>query len=257
MAGNATEQVASGTAQQGESSEQNESFLARNWQKIAAIVIWVALAGSLFAYITINDLTISEALRNIVGLLQTPLGPLLFILIYTLRPLTFFSATVLTLLAGSLWGGLLGIIYTVIGSNLSSTFAYYLGRFLGKGLIDESKTEGTIARYTDRMRKNSFETVLIMRFIFLPYDLVSYLSGLLKIDFKAFILATIIGSIPGTIAITLAGASVPIDTILMDGFRPQFNPWTFAAAAALFVVSLGFSRYLKSREQNKEGSQAT
>lgn len=47
---------------------------------------------------------------------------------------------------------------------------------------------------------NSFETVLIMRFIFLPYDLVNYLAGILRIDLKAFILATLLGSIPGTIA---------------------------------------------------------
>ncbi len=102
-------------------------------------------------------------------------------------------------------------------------------------------------RYADRMRDNSFETTLTMRFIFLPYDLVSYLAGLLRIDYKAFILATILGSLPGTISFVLAGASVPVDSLLQNNFRPSLNPWALAASVLIFVVSLAFSRYLKGR----------
>lgn len=245
-----TEQISARVAS--DTAEHNISFLRRNWQKFVAAAIWIGLAGGLFAYISVNNLTIGAALRDIVGLLQTPLGPLLYILIYTLRPLAFFSAVVLTLLAGSIWGGLLGVIYVVIGSNLSATLAYVVGRVFGQGIIDETRTDGTIARYTGRLRRNSFETVLVMRFIFLPYDLVNYLCGFLKIDYKAFILATIIGSIPGTITFVLAGASVPAESVVMGAFSPEFNPWTLAAAAALFVVSLGLSRLLKRREAGQD-----
>ena len=58
------------------------------------------------------------------------------------------------------------------------------------------------------MRDNSFETVLIMRFIFLPYDLMNYMAGFMRIHMRAFILATTLGSIPGTISFVLLGASV-------------------------------------------------
>jgi uncharacterized membrane protein YdjX (TVP38/TMEM64 family) len=228
-----------------------QSFLARNWQKLVAVAIWVVLVGSFLAYMSVNNLTFTDALRNLVGLLQTPVGPLLFILIYTVRPLAFFSATVITLLAGSIWGPILGVLYTVIGSNASATVAYALGRFLGQGALDENASSGIISRYAERMRRNSFETILIMRFIFLPYDLVNYLGGFLRIKYRPFILATILGSIPGTITFVLAGASVQINDILNEGFRPEFNPWTLTVAAALFVVSLGLSRFFKSRENVK------
>ncbi len=224
------------------------SFIERHWQKLVAAALWLALTGGLFTYIQLNDLTVTQLLRRLVTLMQTPAGPLIFILVYALRPLTFFSATVLTLAGGALFGPVLGIFYTIIASNISATVAYFMGRTLGGGLVDESRTGGLVQRYADRMRQNSFETTLIMRFIFLPYDLVSYLAGFLRIDYKAFILATILGSIPGTVSFVLAGASVRIDDVFEDNFRPTFNPWTLAASAALFVVSLAFSRFLKRRE---------
>lgn len=224
------------------------SFLSRNWQKLVAVAIWLLIIGSIFAYIQLNHLTVTEALRSLVELLKTPYGPLIFWLAYALRPLTFFSATVLTLAAGAIFGPFWGIVYTVIASNTSATVAYYLGRFLGSGIIDPSKSTGIVQNYAERMRKNSFETTLIMRFIFLPYDLVSYLAGFLKIAYRPFILATILGSIPGTISFVLAGASVQIDDLFESGFRPMLNPWALAASVVLFIGSFAFSRYLKRRE---------
>jgi uncharacterized membrane protein YdjX (TVP38/TMEM64 family) len=90
-----------------------------------------------------------------------------------------------------------------------------------------------------------------MRFIYLPYDLVNYLGGFLRIDYKAFILATILGSIPGTITFVLAGASVRIDDVFMENFRPELNPWTLVASVVLFVGSLLLSRYFKRREAKR------
>jgi uncharacterized membrane protein YdjX (TVP38/TMEM64 family) len=229
------------------------ALLARHWQEIVAGAIWVGLLGALLAYIRLNDLTIGDALRQLVALMQTPYGPLIYTLAYALRPLTFFSATVLTLSAGAIYGPVWGIVFTVIAANSSATVAYLMGRVLGNGVSDVSTSTGVVQRYADRMRQSSFETTLIMRFIFLPYDLVSYLAGFLRIGYRPFILATILGSLPGTVSFVLAGASVPIADILANRVRPAFNPWSLAVSIALLVVSIAFSRYLKRREaQEKE-----
>ncbi len=228
------------------------SFWARNWQKLMAVAIWVVLIGGLVAYVNLNNLTIGDALTNIVRLMQTPYGPLIYLLIYAVRPLAFFSATVLTLAAGSIFGPFWGVIFTILAANTSATVAYFLGRFLGTGVLDESQTTGVIHNYATRMRRNSFETILIMRFVFLPYDLVNYLAGFLRIDYKAFILATIIGSLPGTITFVLAGASVDINEVLMGQVNASvFNPWALAVSVLLFVSSLALSRYFKQRESRR------
>ena len=223
-------------------------LLKRHWQKIVALLFWLVLLGGYQWYAWRNNLSPLEALQQLTDLLRAGrFGPLLFIAIYTVRPLVLFPATVLTLGAGLVFGPVLGIIYTIIGSNLSAMVAFVVGRFLGEGLLDGERTKGIVQRYTDRLGNNSFETVLIMRFVFLPYDLVNYLCGVLQIDWKAFLLATAIGSIPGTIAIVLAGSSIQGD--LSEGL-PSFDPRVFGVSVVLLVISLAISRYAKRTGQN-------
>lgn len=234
------------------------TFLQRHGAKFVAAALWLLLIGSYGWYYQTNGLTTETALLQIVDLLASPWGPLLYILIYLLRPLLFFSATLLTLLSGAIFGAGsllnlgLAILYTIIGSNASATLAYVVGRFFGQGLLQENRdgNNSFIQRYTERMRQNSFETVLIMRFLFLPYDLVNYLAGILRIDWGAFILATILGSIPGTIAFVAFGASIDVKELAM-GKTPAFNPWVLAFGAIIFVLSLLISRYFKRREATK------
>jgi uncharacterized membrane protein YdjX (TVP38/TMEM64 family) len=234
------------------------SFFQKHGQKLVAAAFWLLLVGGYGWYYRANELTTETALLQIVNLLDSPFGPLLYILIYALRPLIFFSAAVLTIASGSIFGAgsvvnlALAVLYTVIGSNLSATVAYYVGRFFGKGLLAEGNGEnsGLLQRYADRMRQNSFETILIMRFIFLPYDLVNYLAGILRIEWKAFILATVLGSIPGTIAFVSFGASIDIKELAM-GKTPQFNPWVLFFGVVIFIVSLAISRYFKQREATR------
>lgn len=233
------------------------TFLSRNWQKMVAIVIWITIVGSFFAYsyTTYHSLfAFNQTLRDLVGLLESPLGPLFFILVYALRPLAFFSAVVITMLGGAIWGPFWGVVLTVIAANTSATVAYVLGRFLGQGLIDESdESEGLLSRYTRGLRRNAFQTILIMRLIYLPYDLVNYLAGFLRVDYRPFILATILGSLPGTVTFVLAGASVDLTRIFEGGIDASvFNPWALAASAVLFVGSLAFSRWLRKREERRQ-----
>lgn len=226
---------------------QEQSFLEKHWQKGVALLLWAALLGAYFWYTSVNNLGPMQAGQQLVELMQSSLyGPLIYLIFYSLRPLFFFSAIILTLAGGFVFGPVLGVIYTVLASNLSSMVAYTIGRYFGQDALDPDESSSMIQRYADRMRHNSFETVLIMRFIFLPYDLVSYLAGFLRIDWKAFILATALGSVPGTISFVLVGAS---SGLTEDGL--EFNPWVLLPAGIIFVVSLGLSRYFKRREQKR------
>lgn len=225
---------------------QEPGWLAQHWQKLLALVIWVALIGAYVVYTRSNNLGPLAALRETINLMQASLwGPLIYIIIYAVRPLIFFSATLLTLAGGFIFGPIYGVIYTIIASNLSAMVAYGMGRYFGEGFLDVDNMGSVIQRYATRMRKNSFETVIIMRFIFLPYDLVSYVAGLLRVDWKAFLLATVVGCLPGTIAFVLAGASIDG---AFDGGIPSVDPAVLAVSAVIFVVSLVLSRLFKRRE---------
>ncbi len=221
-------------------------FWRRHGQKVAALIFWALLLGGYQWWAWQNHLSPLAAAQRLITFLSTSgYGPLIYLAIYAVRPLVLFSATLLTVAAGLLFGPWLGILYSTLGGNLSAMVAYSIGRFFGGGWVGDPGGVGPVQRYADRMRANSFVTVMTMRLLFVPFDLVNYLAGLLRIDWQAFLLATIIGSIPGTIAFVLAGAS--LEGELGQGL-PRFNPAVFAISAAVFVLSLGLSRLVRRRE---------
>ncbi len=224
----------------------------RNWPKLLGVVIWVVLLAAYWLYTGANDLSPLQTVQQLVDFLATStLGVVFYLLLYSLRPVIFFPATLLTLVAGYLYGPIFGTLIVVVASNLSSMIAYFIGRFLGNGVVQDSSSKGILQKYTERMRHNSFETVLIMRFLFLPYDLVSYFSGFLRIDWRGFLFATFLGSIPGTISFVLFGASIEGD---FTGELPSLNTTSLIIAVAMFVVSIGLSRWFKQRERKRNPS---
>lgn len=223
------------------------TFWQRHWSKAIALILWLALLGLYFWYTRQNNLTLADSVSSLADLLTNSFfGPLLYILIYAGRPLLFFPATILTLLGGFLFGPI-GILYTIVGSNASAMVTFGIGWFLGEDVLNEEEKSGVIQKYTRRMRENSFETVLIMRLIFLPYDLVNYVSGFLKINWKAFLLATAVGSVPGTVSFVLFGASFGTLDELLAG-EVQLNPVTVIASVVIIGISLVLSRIIKKRE---------
>lgn len=228
--------------------KSDNSFLKQHGPKLAALLFWLALLISYWVYTRQNDLTIRESIRQVAAWLTGGwYGPVLYIVIYALRPLLFFPATLVSILSGFLFGPVWGVVYTVLGSNSSAMLAYGVGRYFGQGVLDVEKSSGLIQKYAQRLRENSFEAVLIMRLIFLPYDLVHYVAGFLKIDWKAFLLATIIGTIPGTISIVLIGASFGTMDELLAG-EINLNPVALGVSVVLIGVSIAISRFLKRRE---------
>ena len=234
--------------------EQSEggSFLERHWQKIVAVVLWLAFIGAYVWYTTSSGIGVFNFLevgRRLLEVMSGNLliGALIYIGVYALRPLIFFSAGVLTLIGGAVFGPIWGIIFTIVGGNLSAMVAFVIGYFFGEGIIDPDESEGIIQRYADRMRKNSFETVLIMRVIYLPYDLVNYLAGLLRIDWKAFLFATILGNLPGTVSIVLVGAS----SGLSEG-NLSFDWRVAAIGVVLGVAGFFLARVVRSRTEDDD-----
>lgn len=229
-----------------------QGFFARHAQKLVALSVWVIVFCAFFVYTAVNNIELVQIPRLLEQVISVPI---FFIAFYAFRPILFFPASLLTLAGGAIFGPI-GVIYVIIGSNMSALVAYMIGRFFGGNLIDE-QADGIIQRYAKRMRENSFETILIMRFVYLPYDLVNYLGGLLGVNWKAFILATAVGSIPGTIFFTLAGASFENLDKALSGQLPDLNPVVLGISITMFIVSLVLSRYFKHREASRSTNQPT
>ena len=89
--------------------------------------------------------------------------------LYAIRPLTLFSSVLLTLAGGFLFGPAWGVLYTVIGANLSGPGAVFLGRFFCRGALGDGGSQGGVLRHAPRMRRQHRCGVAVPCRCFSPY----------------------------------------------------------------------------------------
>jgi uncharacterized membrane protein YdjX (TVP38/TMEM64 family) len=219
------------------------------WQhgtKFSAGIFWLALLGGYVWYMRSTGLSAQGAALQLRDFLAgSAWGPLLYIVLYTVRPLIFFPSTVMTAMSGYLYGPLLGTTYALIGGNLSGTLAYLVGRFFGGGLLgaDDTQASGLMARYTANLRRNGFEAVLVMRLIYLPYDLVNYLCGIVRVPWLQYATATFLGVLPGSLTFTLLGSVFTSESTSQRWLLAGFS-------LGMLLLGLVLSRWLKGRRDS-------
>lgn len=226
-------------------------FAFKHAPKLVALVFWATLFLFFQNYRSVHNLTYLEMIRMLADFISTnPLGPVLYMLAYAIRPLIFFPATLMTALSGALFGLPLGVLYTVVGENMSANLAYWVGRFFGKGFNFE---DSFLGNWIEALRKRPFSAILFTRLFYFPFDLTNYASGILKVKWSAYALATVIGIMPGLVTFVALGAGIEDITNFELSFD-AFNFTNIAIAITVFVVSLSLSRLLR-KWQPREATQ--
>lgn len=168
-------------------------------------------------------------------------SPVIYILVYTVRPLIFFPASVLSIAGGLAFGAWMGTLYTIIGATLGAMLSFYVAKTMGKSLVQKEWT-GKAGDIQSQMEQNGFFYVLLFRFIpVINFDLISYAAAFAKVRFTSFTLATLIGIIPGTFAYNFLGSS------FVTG-----DPKIIILASAVFIVLTVVPIFIRSRWNKKQ-----
>ncbi len=125
------------------------------------------------------------------------IGIFLFIAIMGLQGLLVPLPSEIVLLAtGMIWGWFLGGLMGIIGSMAAALLCFYVSRRGGRPLAEKFVGEKAIDIADDFIRKHGIKAIIITRFIpIIPFDVISYTSGLVDIDVKKYLIGTLIGSI--------------------------------------------------------------
>lgn len=221
-------------------------FLKENILQIITSIIWLTTAFIFFRYQTNNNLSYEQIALNIYNFIsENPtIWPLIYIILYTIRPVILFPATIMTFMAWALFGFWWWFIFTMIWENISASFAYFLWRIFGVKLI---KNDNWII---DNIRKNAnkspFMSILMARLLFFPFDLVNYISWFLKIQYKWFALATLVWIIPWASVFILAWAAFYTKnlTSISEAIK-NIDVTMLYLAALLFIFSFILAKILK------------
>lgn len=221
------------------------AFLRKYRTPLVALIFWLALLLSVRVYMQDNDLSFEDLANQLQTILQGSwFGGLLYILIYLIRPLILFPASLLTILGGSIFGIFPGFFYVLLAGTLSALIPYGVGRWFSSEDA-ESTSSTALKRFTKPLREHPFQSVLTMRLLYMPYDAVSLFAGSLGISFWQFFLATAIGNLAGTFSFVGLGASIEGNIASGD---IRLNPSMLAFSAVVLALSFVLSWFLKRRQ---------
>lgn len=168
-------------------------------------------------------------------------GPLIYIFLYTIRPLIFFPAIIFTLAGAMAFGPWLGTLYVILGGAFGAFLCFGVTRYFGRERFERIWGHHLqVAALRECTVEHGFRTMLFMRVVPLfPYDVISYAAGLSRIRFRDYASATIIGMIPGAVAYNFLGYSL----------NRLFSPMFFAALAVVVLIMFSPLVYHKVRKR--------
>ena len=178
---------------------------------IGAVLIGVALLA--FVLTHEGDRSLTETLTTFASGLseQGATGALLFALGYAVAVVAFFPASVLTLLAGALFGFVKGAALVFVGAVLGSTIAFLLSRSVLRAGVERRLAGNPRFAAVDRaIGREGRRIVFLLRLspVF-PFTALNYALGVTRVRLRDYLIASI-GMLPGTLAYvyygTLAGA---------------------------------------------------
>lgn len=216
---------------------------ARSALRLAALLAWAALLVAFWLGARGADGGALAYLRaTLDGLAARPWAALGVLGLYLLRPLLLVPITVANLASGFVLGATAGVPFAMVGTLLSASVGYAVGRFMGSaGLPAELAERSPLAR---GLRRRAFESVVAGGLMYLHADLVNLPAGLLRIRFATFLAGIVLGNALTMTTAVLAGASV--EGRLADA-RVSLDLRYLAVAAALFLVSLALAYVVRRR----------
>lgn len=168
-------------------------------------------------------------------------APVIFMGIFAVRPFTLIPLSIIALSSGLIFGPYMGTLYNIIGTVLGAATSFAAVRFFTDAAHIEDKNKGTLKEFKNDLEENGFKSVLMLRLIpGLNFDLLTFFCAKMRVIWWKFLLATFVGTIPGSFMFGYFGSSLlklkPLNLIILAG-------------VLLLLASLA---YLTKRQLGKE-----
>jgi uncharacterized membrane protein YdjX (TVP38/TMEM64 family) len=195
-----------------------------NWLTLLFLLAFLGLVGLAgWAYFSQYPELNSENLdRFIRGF--GPQAMMVYGLAYLVSSPIPFLAPILTATGGLLFGPVWGTLLSILSAAATSLVPFMIARRLGREWVD-AKLKGTRLDnlYQKANQGSGFIFVLLLRLVpLMPWELQNYVAGVTQVRVPTYLLATILGSAPLSIALVILGAAARDPT-----------SWQFFAALAL------------------------
>ena len=177
-----------------------------------------------------------------------PTAPLVTIAAFLVGGLLVIPVLILIAITVLAFGPWWGFLYALIGMTLSALLTFFIGRLLGRKLMDHL-SGSRVYRVSRAFAAKGILAVVMLRLLpVAPFSIVNAVAGASHIRTKDFFIGTVIGEMPGLLSLALF-----IDQVT-ETFRNP-GPGSFgllAAIAGIIVLSVvALNRWNKTRETDR------
>jgi uncharacterized membrane protein YdjX (TVP38/TMEM64 family) len=175
-------------------------------------------------------------------------GVVVYFVAYVAATLLLLPGSILTAGAGLAYGPLWGTVLVSPVSVVAATLAFLLGRGIAREWVTRRIAQHPrFGAIDEAIGDSGFKIVLLLRLspIF-PFNLLNYALGLTRVSLRDYVLASLLGMLPGTFLYVYLGSLVTTASELLSGKRPAIGLWGkilyWAGLAATLVVTILITR---------------
>lgn len=130
-----------------------------------------------------------------------PYAPFIAIGAFVLGGLLVAPVTLLVVVSALAFGPALGSIYSLVGGLASAALVYSIGHALGRNTV-RRLAGSRLNRLSKRLGERGIIAITVLRMLpVAPYSIVNLVAGASHIRFRDFMIGTVLGLLPGIIAI--------------------------------------------------------
>jgi uncharacterized membrane protein YdjX (TVP38/TMEM64 family) len=184
------------------------------WRRFIAPVCAIALLAAgyglgLHHYFTLQSIAENRAALAEYTADHLVFAVLAFMAVYTAAvAVSFPGASILTILAGLLFGWTLGGIAAIVAATLGASIVFQIAKS-SFGDVLTKKAGPFLSRISAGFANDAFNYLLFLRLVpAFPFWLVNIAPALANVKFRTFVTTTFIGIIPGTFAFAFVGAGL-------------------------------------------------
>ena len=219
------------------SKQQKTLPTARN---AVLVLIWAGIIAVCFVHR--NELSAEGIAR------YTPRNPwlaaMVMLALFALKSLSIVIYSGLLYAAnGILFPLPAAIVLNLIGTVIMVSLPYRIGRRTGASAVDEIRAKYPKAEAIHNLRaKNDFLFSFLVRMVRLPSDVASLYMGAVHVEYKKYLLGSLLGMLPHTITFPIMGMSI------RDIRSPKFLISLCAEIAYILVTSAVYALYRKKNQ---------
>lgn len=167
-------------------------------------------------------------------------GPIIFALFYIITTLLLIPGSVISLLAGFIYGPIYGVAITSPASVLGATIAFALSRTALRPRIEKRiHSKPFLLNLDQAIKQSGFKLIALLRLspIF-PFVILNYSLGLTRARLSDYVLASLLGMFPATVLYCYLGSAAYTINEVVSGQRESTPAETLLYWIGLLATGL-------------------